>query len=84
MRNTGRKTVKTGRTSAPMAVKASAPAMGTSGATAGAAITKGGSSRPAPTFEQIAKRSFELYLARGGVEGHDVEDWLAAEAELRG
>lgn len=38
--------------------------------------------KAAPTYEQIAARSYELYLARGSAEGHDVEDWLAAEAEL--
>ena len=36
----------------------------------------------APTFESIAKRSYELYLGRGAQPGHEVEDWLAAEAEL--
>jgi Protein of unknown function (DUF2934) len=36
----------------------------------------------APTYEAIAVRSYERYLARGGQDGHDVEDWLAAEAEL--
>ena len=35
-----------------------------------------------PSFESIAKRSYELYLARGAQAGHEVEDWLAAEAEL--
>jgi len=36
----------------------------------------------APTIEAIAARSYQLYLARGQQAGHDVEDWLAAEAEL--
>lgn len=36
-----------------------------------------------PTVEQIAERAYEFYLARGGAPGHDVEDWLRAEAELR-
>ena len=36
-----------------------------------------------PTYEAIAKRSYELFLARGGETGHDVEDWLQAEADLR-
>jgi hypothetical protein len=36
-----------------------------------------------PDREAIARRAFELFLARGGVHGHDVEDWLAAERELR-
>ena len=38
----------------------------------------------APTFEAIAKRSYEMYLERGAQPGHEVEDWLAAEAELGG
>jgi len=36
------------------------------------------------TDEQVAARAFERFLARGGEHGHDVEDWLAAEEELRG
>jgi len=35
-----------------------------------------------PLHESIAKRAFELYLARGASHGHDVEDWLEAEREL--
>lgn len=31
----------------------------------------------------IARRAFELYLVRGGSDGHDVEDWLTAERELK-
>ncbi len=36
-----------------------------------------------PSVEEIAKRSYELFLSRGGDAGHDVEDWLRAEADLR-
>jgi hypothetical protein len=36
-----------------------------------------------PTHEEIAGRAYEIYLARGGQHGHDVEDWLQAEHELR-
>ena len=32
--------------------------------------------------ELVAKRAYERYAARGYVDGHDVEDWLAAEAEV--
>jgi hypothetical protein len=32
--------------------------------------------------EQIQQRAYELYLERDGKEGHDVDDWLAAEKEL--
>lgn len=34
--------------------------------------------------ERIRQRAYELYEARGRVEGHDVEDWLQAEAEITG
>jgi large subunit ribosomal protein L7/L12 len=33
--------------------------------------------------ERIAARAYERFLERGGVHGHDLEDWIAAEAELR-
>ena len=33
--------------------------------------------------EDIACRAYELYLARGREDGHDVDDWLQAERELR-
>ena len=36
-----------------------------------------------PTHEQISARAYELYLARGSVDGYSDEDWLLAEAELR-
>ena len=39
------------------------------------------SSQP-PTDEQIKQRAYEFFLARGGTHGHDVEDWLCAQAEL--
>ncbi len=35
-----------------------------------------------PTKEQIEKRAYEFYLARGCEPGMDLEDWLAAEREL--
>ncbi len=31
----------------------------------------------------VARRAYELFLARGGEHGHDLEDWLRAESELR-
>ncbi len=35
---------------------------------------------PVPTEEQIARRAYVLYLARGSGSGCDVDDWLAEEA----
>ena len=31
----------------------------------------------------IARRSYKLYEERGNEHGHDVDDWLQAERELR-
>lgn len=32
---------------------------------------------------EIARRAYELFEARGGLHGHDVDDWLQAEREVR-
>jgi hypothetical protein len=32
--------------------------------------------------DRVAQRAYELYLARGGADGQDFDDWLAAEREL--
>ena len=34
--------------------------------------------------EQIRRRAYELYEARSRGDGHDLEDWLEAEAEITG
>jgi hypothetical protein len=34
--------------------------------------------------EEIRRRAYELYEERGREDGHDVEDWLRAEAEISG
>ena len=36
------------------------------------------------TDADVALRAYDLYLARGCEPGHDVEDWLQAERDLRG
>ena len=37
-----------------------------------------------PTEDDIRRRAYERYLERGGGDGQDFEDWLAAERDLRG
>jgi len=32
--------------------------------------------------QQIAWRAYDLYVARGYQQGHDLEDWLDAEREI--
>ena len=70
MKTIGRKTVKGEKTSAPKAVKVGVVKKSVSAA------------KPVPTQDEIAKRAYELYLARGGEHGHDAEDWAQAESEL--
>ena len=70
MNTTGRKTVKGEKVSAPKAVKAKQVAASTTEA------------KLPPSHEQIAMRSYELYLQRGAVDGYHEQDWLQAEAEL--
>jgi Protein of unknown function (DUF2934) len=36
-----------------------------------------------PTEDDIRRRAYERYLERGGQDGMDFEDWLAAEQDLR-
>jgi HSP20 family molecular chaperone IbpA len=33
-------------------------------------------------YKGVARRAYELYESRGRRDGHDLEDWLRAEAEL--
>jgi hypothetical protein len=40
---------------------------------------------PSPELEeQIRCRAYELYEQRGRENGHDLEDWLRAHAEITG
>ena len=68
MNTTGRKTIRANATAGKSVKAVSAKATGVA----------------TPTFEEIAKRSYEIYLARGAQPGHEVEDWLSAESELTG
>ena len=47
------------------------------------AETREQESLPGSTLvERIRRRAYEIYLARGGEPGHDLEDWLQAERAL--
>ncbi len=37
-----------------------------------------------PIEQQIQQRAYELYEQRGRTDGHDLDDWLQAEAEIMG
>jgi hypothetical protein len=35
-----------------------------------------------PTHQEIAARAYQIFLERGRVAGHEIDDWLQAEYEL--
>jgi hypothetical protein len=37
-----------------------------------------------PIGQQIQQRAYELYEQRGRKQGHDLDDWLQAEYEIKG
>jgi len=37
-----------------------------------------------PMEQQIQRRAYELYEQRGRNDGHDLDDWLQAEYEIKG
>jgi hypothetical protein len=48
--------------------------------TANASVASAGPS--AAYDETVARRAHELFQARGGRHGHDLDDWLEAEREI--
>ena len=38
---------------------------------------------PSPTYDDIARRAYELYQQRGAADGQEWDDWLRAETELK-
>jgi DUF2934 family protein len=39
---------------------------------------------PADLNGHVSRRAYDLFLARGGEHGRDLEDWTQAERELAG
>ena len=37
-----------------------------------------------PIEQQIQQRAHELYEQRGRTDGHELDDWLQAECEIKG
>jgi Protein of unknown function (DUF2934) len=38
--------------------------------------------RRSPVTEDIESRAYQIYLGRGGADGHDLDDWLQAERQV--
>jgi hypothetical protein len=69
--------------SAPPTANPAQASTGTATATASAprSVTPSSAS---PTHEQVAKRAYEIWVAKGRPQGKDVENWRQAERELMG
>ena len=68
-----------------MAKAANSKTKRTETAAAAGGSTAPGSNGSAPvTDADVARRAYDLYLARGCEPGHDVDDWLQAERDLHG
>lgn len=70
------------------ATKAAAPNVSKTIATAPAAkpavstCCGGSTTCSTPSYEQIAQRAFEIWVAKGRPQGQDIENWKQAEGEL--
>ena len=42
-----------------------------------------GAAEPFNNLDEVARRAYEIYQRRGGDHGADLDDWLAAERELK-
>jgi Protein of unknown function (DUF2934) len=38
--------------------------------------------RKSPIMEDIEFRAYQIYVQRGGADGHDLDDWLEAERQV--
>jgi len=68
-----------GEPKAPRPARARAPKNGGNGAL----HVQPAPNEPAPNEDDIRVRAYHLYLERGGADGADFDDWVAAERELK-
>ena len=48
----------------------------------GADLRPAGGAAFAPSSDEVARRAYFTYVNQGSLDGHEVQHWLAAEAEL--
>jgi len=46
-------------------------------------MAKGTGRRNGPLTDEVSRLAYLLYEARGRIDGHDVDDWLLAEQQLK-
>jgi hypothetical protein len=47
-------------------------------------LTLNSSANHAPSYEELRRRAYEIYLERDGLGGNEVDDWLQAKGEVKG
>lgn len=47
-------------------------------------VKKTATAKKQSNSDAVAKRAYELFIARGGQHGYHIEDWLTAEKEILG
>jgi hypothetical protein len=52
-------------------------------ATKVSAVRAGKNVELSPTRAEIGRRAYEIFLERGSVHGHDLDDWFQAENDLK-
>ncbi|MDB6067034.1 MAG: hypothetical protein JWR26_3242 [Pedosphaera sp.] len=50
--------------------------------TSASIATNGSTEKTFPSRDEIARRAYELFVARGRTGGRDLDDWVQAEREL--
>lgn len=75
----GRNTAKTPTTNE----KETSKVASTPPAKAATASNTAAPARTGPTHEQIARRAYEIFMARDGQPGDPEQDWMQAERELQ-
>jgi hypothetical protein len=77
-----RNTAKTPTTNEKETAKVPSPPAKAS-TSANTTATTNTAARTGPTHEQIARRAYEIFQARGSQPGNPEQDWHQAERELR-
>jgi len=45
-------------------------------------VVRAAEGKAMPSADQIRQRAYEIFLARGGIDGNDWSDWFVAERQL--
>lgn len=78
-----RRRVASKKTTAETVIEASNDHNGADSSTPTRVSAPDASANGRPTYDEIAEAAYLRYLNRGGGDGRDFDDWVAAEEELK-